>query len=75
VVVRLLEACDGLVVLATGRERLQVSPERIVPAISLRVSAARQPLPSWLRDPVALRGTPCETRPGSSETNACQPVR
>jgi len=36
VVVRLLEACDGLVVLATSRERLQVSPERVVPAVSLR---------------------------------------
>ncbi len=29
-VVRLLEACDGLVVLATSRERLRVSPERVV---------------------------------------------
>ena len=30
VVVRLLEASDGLVVLVTSRERLQVSPERVV---------------------------------------------
>jgi predicted ATPase/transcriptional regulator with XRE-family HTH domain len=28
--VRLLQACDGLVVLATSRERFQVSPERVV---------------------------------------------
>ena len=30
VVVRLLAACDGLVVLATSRERFQVSPEHVV---------------------------------------------
>jgi len=33
--VRLLEACDGLVVLATSRERFQVWPERVVSAVSL----------------------------------------
>ena len=45
VVVRLLEACDGLVVLATSRERLQVSPERVVPAVSLPF---RQPASRYL---------------------------
>ncbi len=73
-VVRLLEACDGLVVLATSRERLQVSPERVVPAVSLRFGSPPA-VTFLLRDPVALRDTPYETRPSSSGTNACRPVR
>ena len=42
VAVRLLEACDGLVVLATSRERFQVSPEHVVavPPLSAGDAAA-----------------------------------
>ena len=63
----------GPVLVSNGDWRY-LSPWRLTKANGRTVTTGG-PLPSWLRHPVALRDTPYETRPSSSGTNACRPVR
>jgi predicted ATPase/transcriptional regulator with XRE-family HTH domain len=59
VVVRLLAACDGLVVLVTSRERFQVSPERVVAVPPLTAGDAA----ALLRDRASAAGVAVDQSP------------
>ena len=59
VAVRLLEACDGLVMLATSRERFQVSPERVVAVAPLTAGDAV----ALLRDRASAAGVAVDQSP------------
>jgi len=59
VVVRLLAACDQLVVLATSRERLQLSPERVFAVLPLTAGDAV----ALLRERAAAAGVLIEPSP------------
>ena len=59
VVVRLLAACDGLVVLVTSRERFQVSPERVMAVPPLTAGDAT----ALLRDRASAAGVAVDQSP------------